>query len=378
MRAVAVAGQRLPVGQRDGVGSPGRRRGGRAVRQQVGGGVVLARVAVPDQVVERELPARTGAAVAAGRVARGCPVAERGGELRAARVGRLHQAVRGVRRDLEEVRRVAGSLPLQERHRLARGDVGGIGPVAPGHGRGERRLRVVLELDLAVGVEVGALEAPAVVGGAGEGTPVAPAGDVRRRQLDARDGLAPVAVEELAHEAGAVARVLQGHAELPLLVAVRHERLVAADRVVRVVRRVREYAGLVRQLPGHQRRARGAAQRVDDERVVVGRPVRDHLLRVGHGRQQLEREVVHQDQHDVRGAGRARGHGRARSARRRWPVAALRGLRRTGAVGQRTEHQDARRRGREGGHDRPETPGAAHCPSSGRSWSGPASSSPRH
>ena len=272
--------------------------------------------------------------------------------------------MRGVRRDLEEVRRLVVAVGADEVEGHLAGDRAGVRGVLLGVARPGRRLRVGVDLELPVD-EPGALESPALVGRTEQHPPVVPAR--RDRRGDAVADL--VLVEELADEAGRVAALLQPHREAPGLVAVGRERLPAADRADRVrgVGGVGQHAGLVGVLAGEQAGARDAAQRVDDERVgVVGTP-RAHRRGGAHRVDEVEGEVVHQHHHDARRPleDRPRADGqrasgppapRSRGRRRR-----RRGARRPTSRGRR-----ARRRRRRPAPAPPRPPGPGRQPECAR------------
>ena len=108
-----------------------------------------------------------------------------------------------------------------------------------------------------------------------------------------------VLVEELADEAGRVARLLQPHVEGALGVAVGVEGRPAAEHRRALVGGVGAHAGLVGVLPGEEARPRDAAQRVGDEgvRIAGARPA--HPLHRPHRLDEVHREVVEHDDHDV-------------------------------------------------------------------------------
>ena len=243
---------------------------------------------------QRRAGDRPAVALAAG----GRAVTERRREDRVARVvGRgLGAVVRGVRRDLEEVRRVVVAVRLDELLGVLLDHAAGVGPVALLHGRGERRRRVVPHPQPAL-PDVGAVEVPPVVGRPEDHVELRPARR-HRRQRPPLDVL--VLVEVLADEAGRVARPLQRHVEGPLGVAVALERGITAERHrVELPRRVGAHAGLVGVLPGEDAGAGDAAQRVDDVGLGVRRPGAAHGPDRAHRLDEVHREVVHQHHHDV-------------------------------------------------------------------------------
>ena len=130
---------------------------------------------------------------------------------------------------------------------------------------------------------------------------VPPSGDVplvpTRRHVGPRyrgAGL-QVAVEVLAHQGRAIARLLERDVEARLLVPVAVESL---DPPVGAA--VREDAGVVRELAGEDRRSRRAAQRVGDEVVVEGRAAQGERLHLGHEPHEIHRQIVGEHEHDVR------------------------------------------------------------------------------
>ena len=231
---------------------------------------------------------------AAGRAGRGTPA---GSAARPGTPPRADPVVRRVRRDLEEPRPAVVAMAVDEVERHLLGDGAGVQLVLLRPAVVGRRHRDLADVDHAV-LDVGPREAPAVVRRAEQHVEVAPA---RRRigYLTSGDVLVPV--EKLPDEASGVAGPLEVHREGALTVAVGLERFVPAQRVRRVerARRVDPDAGLVGVLAGEDAGPRHAAQRVGDVRVRVRRAVAAHGRGAAHGGQQVHREVVHQDEHDV-------------------------------------------------------------------------------
>ena len=129
---------------------------------------------------------------------------------------------------------------------------------------------------------------------------IAPAGHVpfapARRDVGVGHGRGlHVAVQVLAHHRRLVAGALERGSERVLLLAAEVEQVKAAVRT-----RVLEDAGVVREVAGQDRRPRRAAQRVRDEVVVERETVALHRLHVRHVREQVHRQVVGEDEHDVR------------------------------------------------------------------------------
>ena len=125
--------------------------------------------------------------------------------------------------------------------------------------------------------------------------PLVPAGRNVRVGHAAARGALEVAVEVLAHHRCAVARLLQGDVEALLLLASSVE-----DGHTAVGPDVGEHPGVVGKGPGEDRGARRAAQRVRDEVVAKAHALALEGLDVGHEAQQVKREVVGEDEHDVR------------------------------------------------------------------------------
>ncbi len=302
---VAVLLERDPVAQRDLVDPPRRRLGDGTVRRQVGRRVVLAGVEVAQQVVEGEVAARHGAAVAAGLLC-ARTVAHRRREERVAGVGRRSGARVGrVRRDVEQPGLVAALVALEQRQRPVRDHVRDVGPV-DGRGRGVGLRRgVVDQLDL-VALQPGQREVPPLVATTADRLEVVPPADARRGQPEAADDRRLVLVEVLPDEPSAIAGAAQRHVVRALGALVGRERGVPAEGAERSPRGVGVHAVEVGRKAGEGRGARGAAQAVDHERVLVGSAGLLEPHDVRHRAQQLGREVVHHDDHDVGAVGSAR------------------------------------------------------------------------
>ncbi len=306
----AVAQVALGDGRREGrhrVPRPGPRPVGGA------GAVVAARVAEAGEVVDGELAARHPAAAALAG-----PVAEHRREERVAGVVPLglRAVVRGVDRDLEEVRRVAGLAAAHEVQRVVADHGAGVGAVLLGVGGRRGRRRVLDDLHPLVD-DRRAGEVPAVVGGAEDRVEGAPA------RHDGGQGAARhplVLVEELAHEGGGVAGLLQTQVERALGVAVGVVGRPPAEHRGALVGGVGAHARLVGVLPGEEARARHAAQRVGDERVRIARTDAAHLLRRAHGLDEVGGEVVEHHHHDVGPAGACGGRQLRDRPRRRAAV----------------------------------------------------------
>ena len=120
-----------------------------------------------------------------------------------------------------------------------------------------------------------------------------------------------VAVQVLAHHRGAVAGPLQGDREGVPLFAASMEGLEPALEVAVDV-------GVVGKVAGEDRRARGAAQRVRDEVVGESDALALHGQDVRHVSDEIGRQVVRQDEHDVRPPREPRGGGWRRTANCGW------------------------------------------------------------
>ena len=248
-------------------------------------------------------------------------------------VGHVGLVEGGVRRQ-----RLAGEAVDVARRRRRRGQPGRVVGVAraaavgreEGEREEERRARVAHAPDhrqRALGVVVGRVVDRVAVEPVGVEQPVL----VQRvaveevgRRVDRRVPLAPagrhlggvadpVLVQELADVHGPVARPLEPDRQPVALV----EPAVAAVR-----RAVADHAVVVRVLPGEQRRARRAAERVRDEGAFEGGALRgERAPHAAHHAHRLERLVVGHHDHDVGPLGRcragARPAGRAPTARRR-------------------------------------------------------------
>ena len=187
--------------------------------------------------------------------------------------------VRRKGRELEEERLAHGGRPVDEM-RAAAGDH--VGEIVP---------RSVAEVvDRPVDVELVAELAIAPPGD----VPLRPSGGHCRTGDGGAARALQIAVDVLAHHRRAVPGALESDVERAVLVAVVVERLEAAEGAC-----VGEDARVVRELPGEDRGARRAAQRVGDEVVVERHPVGLQRLHLRHVRQQVHRQIVGEHEDDV-------------------------------------------------------------------------------
>ncbi len=271
------------------------------------GPVVRATVTEAGQVGDGQLAARHPPAAPLARAVAEHRREERVAVVVALRVGAV---VRGVERDLEEVRRLSGLVGREEVQRQVADHRAGVRLVLGAVARALRRRVVLGETHPAVDHRR-AGEVPPVVGRTEDRVERRPARHHRRERATGRP---LVLVEELADEAGRVARLLQPHVEGALGVAVRVVRRPAAEHRGALVAGVGEDAGLVGVLAREEARPRHAAQRVGDEGVRVGRARLPHPLHRPHRLHEVHREVV-EHHHDDVGAGVGRG-GRSQGRRR--------------------------------------------------------------